>query len=481
MKRIIKGLVLTLLFAGLLNLTVFAPSVFAVENLPTVWVKVYRIQQVDTIENILLLEDGADWRYVITVSDGENLITQDFKCTSNNDDIVVDRVDSFTDLKAEDVSVVIILYEDDLLSAETADISGSGTSFNCIYNLASNELTGDETVIEGKYYKTSGDYDGSLETDENDANLWFAIYDNYDSPVAKAGEDQSSYTGEKVNFDGSLSTASGGSSIVKFEWDFENDGIIDAEGEKTSYTYSQKGVQTCRLIVTDSIGVLSEDTCLVNVLNRGPIAEFTLSPLEPTIRDEVYLVDTSTDPDGTITSWFWDFGDGTNSTHQSPSYTFNQKGEWQITLTVTDDDGAENSTTHTVVVINLPPEASFECTPNPRTDSDVQFTDKSIDPENMSLSWLWDFGDGYTSELQNPTHKFKNEGNYDVILTVKDEEDATDTLSMRVSVTKPSPSETPVSIPLWMIGVVVIVISIIGILGILLWNRYRRNFSQSFP
>jgi len=467
-----------LLFSGLLNLVVFAPSVSAAENFPTVWVKVYRIQQVDTIENFL--ESGADWRYKISVSDDETLITTEFKCPGNNDDIIVNRVDSFIDLKTQDVSVTISLYEDDLFGTETADISGSGTSFNCIYNLASNEFSGDETVIEGEYYKASGDYDGSVQTDENDANIWFAIFDNYDAPVANAGRDQSSDTGEKVNFDGSLSTASEGSSIVKFEWDFENDGIIDAEGEKTSYIYNQKGMQTCRLIVTDSIGVLSEDTCLVDVQNQYPIAEFTYSPSDPSIQDEVHITDTSTDHDGSIISWFWDFGDGTTSTFQSPSYTFTQKGECQVTLTVTDNDGAEDSITHTVVVINLPPEVSFECTPNPRTDIDVQFTDRSIDPEDMPLAWSWDFGDGYTSELQNPTHKFTTEGDYEVILTVKDDEDTTGTYSMTVTVTKPPPSETPVLIPLWMIVLVVIVISAIGISGVLLWNRRRRGFSELF-
>jgi PKD repeat protein len=465
-------LILALLFTCLLNLTLLTPSISAAGNLPTVWVKIHRIQKVDAIENIL--EDGADWHYKITVSDGETLATQDFKCTANNDDIVVDQLDSFSDLKAEDVFVTIALNEDDLLGSETADINGgSGTSFNCIYNLATNELTGDETVVEGEYYKTSGDYDGSVEKDENDANLWFAIYDNYDAPVANAGIDQYSFTGDKVNFDGSLSTASDGSSIVKFEWDFENDGIIDAEGERTSYIYSQKGEQTCRLIVTDSIGVLSEDTCLVNVLNTGPTAEFTVSPLEPTVQDEVYLTDTSSDTDGSITSWSWDFDDGTTSTLQSPSHTFSKKGECKVTLTVIDNDGEEDSTTHTVVVINSPPEASFECTPDPHTDSDVQFTDKSVDPENMSLSWLWDFGDGYTSELQNPTHKFTDEGNYDVTLMVQDDENATDTFSTRISVTKSS--GTPASVPLWIVGAVVIVVSVIGISGILLWSRYRRN------
>ena len=393
MKRTSKGLILTIIFSSLLILGAFTCSVSAVENLPTVWVKVYRIQLVDDIENFL--ESEADWRYTITVSDGETLISREFKCPSNIDNIVVDRSDSFTDIKNQDVFVTITLYEDDLLGHETADISSSGTSFDCTYNLASNELGGDETIIEGDYYKTSGDYDGSLQTDENDANLWFAIFDNYDAPVAKAGGDQSVYTGEKVNFDGSLSTASEGSSIVKFEWDFENDGIIDAEGEKTSYTYNQKGTQTCRLIVTDSIGVLSEDTCLVNVLNRNPKAEFTFSPSDPSIQDEVYITDTSTDPDGSITSWFWDFGDG------------------------------------------------------------------------------------YTSELQTPTHKFTTEGDYNVTLTVTDDENATDTFTMHISVTEPSQS-TLGSIPLWIIAVVVIVIAAIGLLGIFWWNRRRRSFSELF-
>jgi len=465
-----------LLFAVLLNVVVFTPSVSAAENLPTVWVKVYRIQAVDTIENVP--ESGADWRYTITVSDGETLKTRDFKCPQNNDNIVLDRADSFTDIKNQDVFVTISLYEDDLTGAETADISSTGTSFSCTYNLASNELGGDDTIIEGEYYKTSGDYDGSTQTDENDANLWFTIFDNYDAPAANAGKDQSVPTGEEVNFDGSLSTASEGSSIVKFEWDFENDGVIDAEGENTSYTYNQKGTQTCRLIVTDSIGVTSEDTCIVNILNRRPMAEFTFSPSDPTIQDQVNITDTSSDPDGSITSWLWNFGDGATSRFKNPSHTFTQKGEWQITLKVTDNDRAEDSITHKVTVINLQPAASFNCTPNPQTDMDIQFTDNSVDPENKSLSWLWDFGDGNTSELQTPTHKFANEGDYNVTLTVTDDENATDTFTMTVPVTKPS--QTSGSIPLWIIAAVVIVIASIGFLGMFWWNRRRRSFSEMF-
>jgi PKD repeat protein len=476
MKKTSKGLVIKLLFAVLLNAVVFTPSVSAAENLPTVWVKIHRIQLIDDIENVL--EGEADWRYTITVIDSETLTTREFKCPPNVDSIVVDRSDSFTDIKNQDVFVTITLYEDDQSGSETADISSSGTSFDCTYNLASSELGGDETIIEGDYYKTSGDYDGSRQTDENDANVWFAIFDDYDAPVANAGGDKSVGTGEKVNFDGSLSTASEGSSIVKFEWEFENDGIIDVEGEKTSYTYSQKGEQTCRLVVTDSIGVLSEDTCIVNVLNRIPIAEFTFSPSNPTIRDMVNITDASFDSDGTITSWFWDFGDETNLTLQNPSHTYSQKGEWQVTLTVTDNDGAKSSTTHTVTVINLQPEACFECTPDAQTGMEVQFMDNSVDPENRSLSWLWDFGDGNTSDLQTPTHKFATEGDYNVTLTVTDDENAVDTYSMTVSVTEAPQTETADATPLWMIAVVVIVIAAAGFLGLIWWNRRQRSFPE---
>jgi PKD repeat protein len=466
MRKTIKGTLLILLFAALMNVAVFTPATSAaeVEKLPKVWVKIHRIQAVDIIENG---PGEEDWHYTITVSDGGKSTPKDYTCSKSSNDFIVDREDSFIDIKNQEASVKISLYK----GAVTADISTSpGTSFDCIYNLATNEFVGDNTTIEEDYYKTSGNYDG------NSANLWFTIFDNYEAPVANAGKDQSVYTGEEVNFDGSLSTASEGSSIVKFEWDFENNGIIDAKGKTTSHTYNQKGTKTCRLVVTDSIGVTSEDTCFVNVLNRKPIAEFRFSPSDPTIQDEVNMTDNSSDPDGTITAWFWDFGDGTNSTDKNPSHTFSQKGERQITLTVTDNDGAKTSTTHTITVVNLPPAAYFNCTLNPEAGRDIQFTDNSTDPENSSICYFWDFGDGNTSELQAPTHKFETEGEYNVTLTVTDDENATDTYTMTVPVT--APLQTSGAIPLWMIAVVIIVVAAIGFVGLLWWNRRRR---QSFP
>lgn len=417
--KITPWIILTLLLTSMI-LTFL--TVEAAENLPTVWVKVRRIQAIDPIEGFL--QDGADWRYKIWVSDGETATTKEFKCPSDDDDIVIDHVDSFSDLKHKDVYITIMLYEDDPFGAyETADISSTGNYFDCTYDLKTNDFDGDETIFESDYYKTSGDYDGSVTTDENDANLWFSIWDNYKAPFADADIDKECLPGEKVNFDGSGSTASTGSSIVRYEWDFENDGIVDAEGEKTSYTYQLKGVHTCRLRVTDSIGEWDEDHVLVNVINRPPTAEFTYSPTNPTIQDVVNFVDTSSDQDGSITSWYWKFGDGNSSTLQSPTHQYEDKGTYIVKLTVTDDSGVSATNQKSVKIWNTLPVAQFSFSPSdPIATEEVQFTDESYDLEGRSFTYLWDFGDGYTSDVSNPKHSFANPSEYNVNLTVWDDE-----------------------------------------------------------
>lgn len=411
-------------------------------RMPTFWIKIYRIQAVDATEGVL--EGGADWHYYLRVWDGEKWLNVDAAAPGDRDDVVVNAIHSFT-VKTATVDFYIALLEDDYwTAADVADISGRagggydnyngtiprGAEYGGTYDLRTNSLSGDEVIIEAGYYKTSGDYDGSVGVDENDANLWFDVWDNYEPPKANAGPDQTIYAGEKVNFDGSASEASAGSSIMKYEWDFENDGVIDAEGAKTSYTYTKKGQFAAVLRVTDSLGQINTDTCIITVLNRAPAVSFTYTPSKPTIQDSVTFVDTSQDPDGSIVSWFWDFGDGATSTDHSPTHKYSDKGNFTVTLTVTDNDGAQNTLTKTVTIYNIAPTASFTYSPSePTVGEDVQFTDQSTDPEGKLTSWLWNFGDGYTSTTKNPTHKYQTEGTYNVTLTVTDDEGLTNTTS----------------------------------------------------
>jgi PKD repeat protein len=104
----------------------------------------------------------------------------------------------------------------------------------------------------------------------------------------------------------------------------------------------------------------------------------------------------SFDPDGNITSWFWEFGDGTNETGMIVSHRYAQKGSYPVTLTVTDDEGASQNVTVLCVVLqpNQPPSAPSITGPTRGTKGTVYlFTAVSNDPENDQILYTFDWGD----------------------------------------------------------------------------------------
>ena len=156
--------------------------------------------------------------------------------------------------------------------------------------------------------------------------------------------------------------------------------------------------------------------------NVPPIAQFTYSPTIPTTTN-IYFKDHSIDYDGTIISWYWDFGDGTNSTMQHPHHMYPDNGIYEVTLTIYDDKNASNTTIQCIVIANNPPFADFTYLPDPpQLTTPIQFIDKSTDLDGTIMSWHWDFGDGYTSSEQSPTHVYTIGGTYQVMLKVTDDD-----------------------------------------------------------
>jgi len=156
-----------------------------------------------------------------------------------------------------------------------------------------------------------------------------------------------------------------------------------------------------------------EKNGFISIISETPTANFTATPVSGNAPFTVQFTDTSSD---NPTTWLWGFGDGTTSTDQNPSHTFSTVRKYDITLTATNAFGSGTVTKTGFIqgFADAPPLTSFTANKTvgkfPLT---VQFTDTSL---NAPTSWLWDFGDGGTSTLQNPVYTFPSPGTYMVSL-----------------------------------------------------------------
>ncbi|CAN5247103.1 PKD domain-containing protein [soil metagenome] len=173
--------------------------------------------------------------------------------------------------------------------------------------------------------------------------------------------------------------------------------------------------------------------------NDAPTAAFTATPTDLTV---AFDSAGSADPDGTVASYAWDFGDGETSTNANPDHTYAAGGNYLVKLVVKDNRGlasAEVSHLVTVVAPNVKPTAGFTHTSN---ELQAEFTSTSVDTDGTLVSLDWDFGDGDTSTDTNPSHAFDAPGSYDVKLTVTDDRGGSDTITKQVVISGPNVAPT---------------------------------------
>src|SRR5439155_662001 len=210
-------------------------------------------------------------------------------------------------------------------------------------------------------------------------------------------------------------------SVIGWSWNF-GDGAT-SNSRNPSHPYGATGDYTVTLTVTDDAGASSAPvthTVSPRAPNQPPTAAFTSSCSGLTCS----FTDQSTDPDGSVTNWNWNFGDGTTGTARNPSHPYAAGNDYTVTLTVTDNAGATSapvSHTGSPRAPNQPPTAAFTSSCSGLTCS---FTDQSTDPDGSVATWQWDFGDGTTGTTRNPSHPYANGGDYTVTLTVKDNQNA---------------------------------------------------------
>jgi len=243
-----------------------------------------------------------------------------------------------------------------------------------------------------------------------------------------------------VSFQGAVSDPDG--QVASLRWDFGDGGTSNQL--MTEHVYMAEGDFDASLIVTDNKGATT--TAKVKVHGRGkanrkPSAAIVATPMSGVAPLEVSFTANATDPDGTVDAYSWTFGDGGTSTLQDPTHTFTMPGNYAVRVTVTDDKGASSFDQVRISVTstpNLPPTASAQATPTSGTAPlTVNFTGSGTDPDGTVASYDWTFGDGGTSNMQNPSHTYTSAGNFTARLTVTDDQGATAMATVAITVDGP--------------------------------------------
>jgi len=295
---------------------------------------------------------------------------------------------------------------------------------------------------DGTYHTTLTVKDDDDATDSISKDI---IVDNV-PPAADANGPYAGYVNQLIQFDGSGSYDLDGA-IVSYDWNF-GDGHTGT-GVKPTHKYTSTGTYIVALMVEDDDGDTDTNYTFSSIgLQISPQADAN-GPYEGHVGGTVQFHGSATGGEPPYT-WHWDFGNGYSSSLQNPIYTYGETGVYTVVLTVTDDNGNSDDDTTTATI--YPENVLLADAGGPSSgfvNESVQFYGNASGGE-PPYSWYWDFGDGNTSALQNPTHIYDKVGEYDVILTVTDDFGQTDNDMASVTIkshppNKPSKPSGPTS------------------------------------
>jgi uncharacterized repeat protein (TIGR01451 family) len=210
--------------------------------------------------------------------------------------------------------------------------------------------------------------------------------------------------GEEVAF----TNTSTGTEPLTFLWDFGDDAT--STDTNPVHTFEEEGEYTVSLTASNTYGTSTFEL----VISAGfvPVAAFTASHETAEVGEEVTFTNTSTGTEPL--TFLWDFGDDATSTDTNPVHTFEEEGEYTVSLTASNTYG--QSTFELVINVGYVPLAAFTAShETAEVGEEVTFTNTSTGTE--PLTFLWDFGDDATSTDIHPVHIYNEEGEYTVSLT----------------------------------------------------------------
>lgn len=275
----------------------------------------------------------------------------------------------------------------------------------------------------------------------------FTIGSNTEPPPLEAVISPQSTEGEipyLVYFNAENSTGN----IISWDWDF-GDGAT-GEGRISGHTYTVPGNYEVTLTVSDGSNT-EHSSMTVKALEGTPAPEpptaviSTSAAAGPAPLTVTFDGTRSVSPTGSMTSYAWDFGDGSSAAGATATHTYSSAGTYYPQLTVTDNALSDSVSTPVIVSTSAPanekPVAKIAATP-PVGNSPLKVTfdaSASYDPDGSISEYHWNFGDGDTAVGNVVQHAYTNPGAFSASLTVRDNMGGSATASKEILCTQESP------------------------------------------
>lgn len=223
---------------------------------------------------------------------------------------------------------------------------------------------------------------------------------------------------------------------------------VQSIGPKLVVTYSVPvGSEEIVIEETTTEETTAEETTAEETLNEEsseneePMAFADATPSSGKAPLEVTFKGSNSSDDIKIESYSWDFKDGNVETTPDPVHTFTEIGEYEVELTVTDEQGLTNKDTVIITVTedeNEAPKAIANVTPvSGEAPLKVTFTGSNSTDDKSIASYAWKLNPG-AANAADFDYTYTSPGTYEIVLTVKDENGLTDTTTLTVTVTEPS-------------------------------------------
>jgi PKD repeat protein len=198
-----------------------------------------------------------------------------------------------------------------------------------------------------------------------------------------------------------------------------NDSTPSSPLSVVEHTYSENGIYFAECEVLNEEGVRSSDSIRLAVLDSVPVVDFNWDPLAPGIGEDVLFTSEITFYDA-LTGYLWNFSDGSTSIEEAPSHAFVREGEYNVTLTVRDDDGSSVSHTETIVVGDSTPVVNLVTNVTEGLEPlTVNYT-CNVGGGNAPFEFGIDFGDDETSDEPSGSHTYSTPGVYEMECFVTD-------------------------------------------------------------